>query len=125
MFPTSSILNTLSKIPPTLLPPKSARPPSLLPPGPKKTLFSILSKTSSGGVGKHVYQTRWSRKNIGDCYWVVTRSELKCEGKHGKVWGRLVWRGKEVSERDERIRGSLKYNWAEGRSSASAEATKA
>jgi len=28
----------------------------------------------------------------------------------------LFWKGKQVSEQPERIRGSLKYSWNEGRS---------
>ncbi|KAN0062359.1 hypothetical protein ACQY0O_005241 [Thecaphora frezii] len=28
------------------------------------------------------------------CYWEVTRVKLKDGGRHGKAWGRLVWRGK-------------------------------
>ncbi|KAJ3990319.1 hypothetical protein F5890DRAFT_1399289 [Lentinula detonsa] len=81
-------------------------------------LYEVLSRTPSAGVGKHVYQLRWSQKNIPDCYWVVTRSHFKCEGKHGKAWGKLVWKGRPVSAREERIRGSLKYTWAEGQSQA-------
>ncbi|ESK93718.1 hypothetical protein Moror_1416 [Moniliophthora roreri MCA 2997] len=108
---------TLQKLLPKKLPPSLTTP--------KGNLFEVLSKTASGGVGKHVYQTRWSRKQISDSYWVVTRTKLKCEGKHGKAWGKLVWRGKEVSEREELIRGSLKYNWAEGHSKADASASQA
>lgn len=31
------------------------------------------------------------------CYWEVTRVRLKDEGRHGKAWGRLVWRGESLS----------------------------
>ncbi|KAK1231719.1 hypothetical protein PQX77_005151 [Marasmius sp. AFHP31] len=106
---TPNITQSLQKLLPQKLPP------SLTPSG-TGSLYEILSKTPTGGVGKHVYQTRWSKKQIPDSYWVVTRTKFKCEGKHGKAWGKLVWRGKEVSTREERIRGSLKYKWAEGQS---------
>ncbi|KIK65586.1 hypothetical protein GYMLUDRAFT_219753 [Collybiopsis luxurians FD-317 M1] len=93
-------------------------PPSLVPrPG---NLYEVLSRTPSGGIGKRVYQLRWSEKNIHDCYWVVTRSKFKCEGKHGKAWGVLHWKGVPVSQKEERIKGSLKYTWAEGQSTATA-----
>ncbi|KAG7096648.1 hypothetical protein E1B28_004064 [Marasmius oreades] len=104
-----AIPHSLQKLLPKRLPPSLA-------PTRSGTLYEILSKTPSGGVGKHVHQTRWSKKKIPDCFWVVTRTKFKCEGKHGKAWGKLVWRGKVVSTQEERIRGSLKYKWAEGRS---------
>ncbi|KAL0563687.1 hypothetical protein V5O48_018378 [Marasmius crinis-equi] len=107
---TINITHSLQKLLPKKLPP------SLLPSSTSDSLYSLLSKTPTGGVGKHVHQTRWSKKQIPGCYWVVTRTQFKCEGKHGKAWGKLVWRGKEVSTREERIRGSLKYKWAEGQS---------
>ncbi|KIM45897.1 hypothetical protein M413DRAFT_296829 [Hebeloma cylindrosporum] len=81
-------------------------------------LYEVLSRTPTGGIGAEVHQTRWSHKNIVDSYWVVTRSHFKCEGKHGKAWGRLYWKGALVNGREERIPGSLKYTWREGRSKA-------
>lgn len=101
-------------------------------------LYEVLSRTPTGGIGAEVHQTRWSQKNIVDSYWVVTRSHFKCEGKHGKAWGRLYWKGPKknilparnladkvscsigapVNGREERIPGSLKYTWKEGRSKA-------
>ncbi|KAJ3829054.1 hypothetical protein F5880DRAFT_1525619 [Lentinula raphanica] len=128
----SNLVETIRKLLPERLPPSLVSRPG--------NLYEILSRTPSGGVGKHVHQLRWSQKSIPDCYWVVTRSQFKCEGKHGKAWGKLVWKGKYfymfscdkswnygvsfilgriVSEREERIRGSLKYTWAEGQSKAS------
>ncbi|KAF4619259.1 hypothetical protein D9613_005391 [Agrocybe pediades] len=104
----AAITQSIKRLLPTNLPP-------VLKPG-SGNLYEVLSRTPSGGVGSEVHQTRWSHKNIDNCYWVVTRSVFKCEGKHGKAWGRLYWRGKEVSPREERIPGSLKYSWKEGRS---------
>ncbi|TFK29214.1 hypothetical protein FA15DRAFT_664122 [Coprinopsis marcescibilis] len=92
----------------------SSLPPSLSPkPG---NLYQVLSRTPSGGVGKKVHQTRWTAKEIEGSYWVVTRSKFKCEGAHGKAWGQLYWKGKLVSEKEELIRGGLKYSWMEGSS---------
>ncbi|KAF9268254.1 hypothetical protein L218DRAFT_918729 [Marasmius fiardii PR-910] len=109
---TPSLTHSIQKLLPKKLPPSLA-------PASSGNLYEVLSGTPTGGVGKHIYQTRWSHKQIPDCYWVVTRTKFKCEGKHGKAWGKLVWRGKEVSTQEERIRGSLKYKWAEGHSKAS------
>lgn len=117
-------------------------PASQLPITLKKTpignLYEILSRTPSAGVGLQVHQTRWGTKEIHGSYWVVSRAQFKREGKNGKAWGRLYWKGpwrnpleensckypalfssgKLVSEKEERIRGCLKYNWMEGPSIA-------
>lgn len=86
-------------------------------------LYEILSRTPDGGIGRTVYQMRWASKQIPDSYWEVTRAQFKCEGKHGKAWGKLYWKGKLVSEKEQRIRGSLKYPWAEGISKPTAVRT--
>lgn len=66
----------------------------------------------------------------------MTRAKFKLEGKHGKAWGKLFWKGARSFEslwmyrivlirarcagrnvtkgQDERIRGALKYTWVEG-----------
>ncbi|GLB33510.1 putative mitochondrial 28S ribosomal protein S34 [Lyophyllum shimeji] len=107
---SSGIAQSIQKLLPNKLPP------SLVPR--TGNLYEVLSRSPGGGVGTKVHQIRWSEKQIGDSYWVVTRSRFKCEGKHGKAWGLLYWKNKLVSPREERIRGSLKYTWAEGRSVA-------
>lgn len=62
----------------------------------KGNLYEVLSRTPAGGIGAEVYQTRWTQKNIKDSYWVVTRSIFKAEGKHGRAWGRLYWKGSPI-----------------------------
>ena len=57
-------------------------------------LFEVLSRRPTGCIGMKVHQTRWSEKQIDDSYWVVSRARFKDEGKHGKAWGKLYWRGK-------------------------------
>ncbi|KAH7888019.1 hypothetical protein F5I97DRAFT_1864912 [Phlebopus sp. FC_14] len=94
----------------SLLPAK--RPPSLR--TAPANIFQVLSRYPNDGVGQTVHQVRWTQKGIHDCYWRVTRSKLKLEGTHGKAWGKLVWKGKVVSEREEMIRGTLKYKWSTG-----------
>lgn len=111
-----------SKLPPTL----STTPSSL---------YQVLSRFPQDGVGQRVYQARWGTKGFPDCYWEVTRTKLKLEGKHGKAWGHLVWKGacvcvvvtrnfninllvpgKRVSEDEAMIRGGLKHVWSTGTS---------
>ncbi|KDR83437.1 hypothetical protein GALMADRAFT_219263 [Galerina marginata CBS 339.88] len=108
---TFALTNTIRR----LLPIKAAELPPVLRPG-SGNLYEVLSRTPSGGVGAEVHQTRWSHKNITNSYWVITRSRFKSEGKHGKAWGRLYWKGVLINPREERIRGGLKYNWKQGRS---------
>ncbi|KIJ20102.1 hypothetical protein PAXINDRAFT_126562 [Paxillus involutus ATCC 200175] len=93
--------------------------PSPLPPSLRTTpanLLQVLSRYPNNGIGQKVHQIRWREKSIEDCYWEVTRSNIKLGGSHGKAWGRLVWKGKPVSEHEERIPGSLKYKWSTGTS---------
>jgi len=79
------------------------------------TLYRTLSRLPNDGVGARIYQSRWESKGIQGCFWEVTRVRFrKGEGEHGKAWGRLVWRGKVVSEKEERIPGGLKFKWNEG-----------
>ncbi|KAA1466081.1 hypothetical protein DENSPDRAFT_830829 [Dentipellis sp. KUC8613] len=92
-----------SKLPPSL----SSRP---------ANLYQVLSRYPNDGVGQRVHQTRWGPKGISESYWEVTRAKLKNQGSHGKAWGKLVWKGKVVSEREEQIRGGLKYSWMHGAS---------
>ena len=121
-----------SSLPPALaklLPATKATKNATLNPHPT-TLYQTLSRLRNDGVGALVAQRRWDAKNIHGCYWKVTRVKLKDEGKHGRAWGRLVWRGwlkislfrknfnvnlvllgEIVSTRDEQIRGGLKYLW--------------
>ncbi|KAJ6539052.1 hypothetical protein B0H19DRAFT_1002046 [Mycena capillaripes] len=98
-----------------LLPTKS------LPPALKHhpaNLYEVLSRTPSP-IGKEIHQIRWSEKHISESFWRVTRVQFKCNGTHGRAWGQLYWKGKLVTTGvDERIRGSLKYKWSDGRSAA-------
>ncbi|KAF9534957.1 hypothetical protein CPB83DRAFT_831070 [Crepidotus variabilis] len=78
------------------------------------SLYEVLSRRPDGGVGMKVHQTRWGAKQIPNSYWLITRAQFKNEGKNGKAWGKLFWKGNCVSENEERISGSLKYSWKEG-----------
>ncbi|KAF9647051.1 hypothetical protein BDM02DRAFT_3098726 [Thelephora ganbajun] len=95
---------------PSKLPPTLSNSPS--------SLYQVLSRFPQDGVGQKVYQTRWGVKGFPGCYWEVTRTKLKLEGKHGKAWGHLVWRGKRVHKDETMINGGLKYTWATGTSTS-------
>ncbi|ETW84260.1 hypothetical protein HETIRDRAFT_170757 [Heterobasidion irregulare TC 32-1] len=108
MSQTAAISKALQRLLPSKLPSSlSSRP---------GNLFQVLSRYPNDGVGQKVHQTRWGPKGIAGSYWQVTRASLKQEGSHGKAWGKLIWRGKAVSKREERIRGALKYSWMQGTS---------
>ncbi|KAI0771983.1 hypothetical protein BD413DRAFT_547459 [Trametes elegans] len=106
----SPIHTALRKLLPSKVPPSLSSAPG--------TLYQVLSRYPQDGVGLKVHQTRWGAKGAQGSYWEVTRTKLKCEGEHGKAWGILVWKGKRVSENDERIPGGLKYRWSVGESQA-------
>ncbi|EGO01629.1 hypothetical protein SERLA73DRAFT_177042 [Serpula lacrymans var. lacrymans S7.3] len=93
--------------------------PNKLPPSLRTTpanLYQVLSRYPQDGVGQRVHQIRWTEKGMQQCYWTVTKTRLKLEGNHGKAWGKLYWKGKRISEHEERITGSLKYKWNSGAS---------
>lgn len=56
-------------------------------------LYQVLSRYPQDGVGLKVHQTRWGDKGIARSYWKITRSSLKMEGRHGKAYGKLFWKG--------------------------------
>lgn len=56
-------------------------------------LYQVLSRHPDSGVGRRVTQCRWGPKQIEGSYWLVTRAQFKLEGKHGKAWGKLYWKG--------------------------------
>lgn len=122
---SSTLAQAVKKLLPQRLPPSLSNSPG--------NLYEILSRTPTGGVGREIHQIRWSQKQINNCWWRVTRTKFKCEGKHGKAWGHLYWKGststlarnatqrtpgKLINPKETQIRGSLKYTWAEGRSTA-------
>ena len=80
-----AVVKAIQHFLPSKLPPTLSNSPS--------SLYQVLSRFPQDGVGQKVYQTRWGVKGFPGCYWEVTRTKLKLEGKHGKAWGHLVWRG--------------------------------
>lgn len=72
-----------------------------------QSLFSIVHGLRYFGVGSRV--TRGIYK-FPETYWVITRVKLSKDQNHGKVYGRLVWRGRS-KDKDERITSALKKEW--------------
>lgn len=71
------------------------------------SLFSILNGMRYYGVGTKVKRNIYK---FPETYWVVTRVVLSTDQNHGKVYGRLVWRGK-AKETEEKITSALKREW--------------
>ena len=62
----------------------------------KGTLYETLSRLPQDGIGARVRQKRWDVMGRKDTYWEVTRVTIKNEGKNGKAWGRMVYKGTVV-----------------------------
>ncbi|PCH41323.1 hypothetical protein WOLCODRAFT_69488 [Wolfiporia cocos MD-104 SS10] len=107
---TPAVAAAIRKLLPKQVPPSLSSQPG--------NLYQVLARYPQDGVGQRVYQTVWGVKGIEGSYWEVTRTKLKLEGNHGKAWGKLYWKGKQVSEKEERITGGLKRRWASGESRA-------
>jgi small subunit ribosomal protein S34 len=58
------------------------------------TLYDTLSTLPREGVGLLMRQKRWDVVGRKDTYWEVTRVKIKNEGRNGKAWGRLVYKGR-------------------------------
>ena len=71
-------------------------------------LFSLINGLRYFGVGSRVTRSIYK---FPDTYWVITRVVLSKDQNHGKVYGRLVWRGRP-KETDDKIGSPLKKEWA-------------
>jgi len=80
-----------------------------------RRLPAILSRLPRDGVGSCVRRETWAQKGFNDSWWEITRVKLKNEGRDGRAWGRLWWRGKLVTntanKTDEPIDGGVRHNW--------------
>ena len=72
------------------------------------SLFKIINGLRYCGVGSKVTRDIFK---FPETYWVVTRVALSKDQDHGKVYGKMVWRGREKAA-EERIAGVLKKQWA-------------
>mmetsp|Transcript_10539 Transcript_10539/g.17176 ORF Transcript_10539/g.17176 Transcript_10539/m.17176 type:complete len:107 (-) Transcript_10539:166-486(-) len=72
-----------------------------------KSLFKIVNGLRYFGVGAKVKRDIFK---FPETYWVVTKVNLSKDQNHGKIHGRLVWRGLP-KPKDEEISTALKRQW--------------
>mmetsp|Transcript_49954 Transcript_49954/g.139949 ORF Transcript_49954/g.139949 Transcript_49954/m.139949 type:complete len:110 (+) Transcript_49954:32-361(+) len=73
------------------------------------SLIKLLNGLRHFGVGSKVTRNIYK---FPDTYWVITRVKLRPKNQdHGKVFGRLVWRGRP-KDRDMQITSALKKQWS-------------
>ncbi|KAJ0401962.1 hypothetical protein P43SY_002009 [Pythium insidiosum] len=72
-------------------------------------IFQALVPTRHYGVGKKATRAIWDRFPEPS-YWEITRILPSPDLKHGKVYGRLTFRGK-TDPAEKRINGPLKRDW--------------
>lgn len=77
-----------------------------------KNLYETLNCLPNNGQGSKVAPIKWMNKGLPlTCYYEVTSAILKPNLTHGKARGIKYWKGKQVSEQPEEIRGGLKFHW--------------
>ncbi|KAJ1781724.1 hypothetical protein GGH19_001123 [Coemansia sp. RSA 1807] len=79
-----------------------------------KTLPELLNVQRLNAYKMKVMPTHWFDKGFDDCYYEVHRVKYKRylgEPTHGKAWGILTWKGKQVNDQPRKIQGGLKFNW--------------
>ncbi|KAG0239371.1 hypothetical protein B0O80DRAFT_447276 [Mortierella sp. GBAus27b] len=78
-----------------------------------KSLYRALKVLDSNGVGETVTTTKLLNKGFKDCYYKVTKVNLRGpQLNHGRAYGVEVWNGKVLNEgKPVEIRGGLKWNW--------------
>ena len=74
----------------------------------KSTLFQLLTGLRHFGVGAKV---RRSLHVLPNTHYIITKVLLSKDQLHGKVWGRLVWRG-NAKDKTERLGSPLKKEWS-------------
>ena len=72
-----------------------------------QSLFNIVRGLRYFGVGSKVTRSTYK---FPDTYWIITQVKLSKDQEHGKIYGRLVWRGR-AKETDEKISTALKKEW--------------
>ncbi|GAO50445.1 hypothetical protein SAICODRAFT_19700 [Saitoella complicata NRRL Y-17804] len=79
--------------------------------GRKSNLYEVLKRFPELGKGVKVAPLQWVDKGLKDCYYLVTRAELKPRRiHHGHAWGVRFWKGRPV-EKETQIKGDLRWNW--------------
>ncbi|KAK9818258.1 hypothetical protein WJX72_009693 [[Myrmecia] bisecta] len=73
----------------------------------KRNLFEVAQTLPKRGLGADVQRSRWNEEH----FWRITAIKPSLDGKHGKVWGILHWKGKPQHEAPTQVNGPLKKVW--------------
>lgn len=71
------------------------------------SLYGLINGLRHCGVGAKVTRSIYK---FPETYWLITRVQLSKDQNHGKVFGKMVWRGRQ-KELEERIGSTLKKEW--------------
>ena len=75
---------------------------------PVKNLFELCRLLPNYGVGFKLKRNSWKAE---DCYWTLSKTAPTMDGRHGKAYGKLTWKGVEQPT-EKKIRGVLKRPWS-------------
>ncbi|KAI9471556.1 hypothetical protein BX667DRAFT_533155 [Coemansia mojavensis] len=93
---------------------KTGIPPTVAFEAKPKTLPELLNVQRKNAYKVKVMPTHWFEKGFDGCYYEIHKAKYKRylnEPTHGKAWGILFWRGKQMTDKPYKIRGCLKFNW--------------
>ncbi|KAG7666804.1 hypothetical protein Ndes2526B_g09557 [Nannochloris sp. 'desiccata'] len=72
-----------------------------------KNAYEVLSSLPKHGMGTKITRSTWQDSS----FWTVTQIKTEMDGKRGKAYGLLTWRGEQQGEQPSRIRGASKKLW--------------
>eukprot|EP00761_Pharyngomonas_kirbyi_P012610 gb/GECH01012637.1/.p1 GENE.gb/GECH01012637.1/~~gb/GECH01012637.1/.p1 ORF type:complete len:123 (+),score=17.90 gb/GECH01012637.1/:1-369(+) len=70
-----------------------------------KNFFEHIAHVPNYGLGMNWRRKTW--KHVPNSHWTLTKLKLSPDGRHGKAWGYLTWKGLQIP-RQQRIPGTLK-----------------
>jgi small subunit ribosomal protein S34 len=71
-------------------------------------LHNVVNGLRYFGVGSKVTRSIYQ---FPDTYWIITKVKLTVDQEHGKIWGRLVWRGRP-KPKEMKINTAKKKEWS-------------
>ncbi|KAJ3021531.1 hypothetical protein HKX48_008293 [Thoreauomyces humboldtii] len=76
----------------------------------RRNLIELIAHTPQHGKGLRVVPTIWHLKGWTDSFYTITDVQLQGDLAHGKVFGKLTWKG-DAAQKPEEIRSIHKHNW--------------
>ncbi|KAI8591045.1 hypothetical protein BDZ88DRAFT_413210 [Geranomyces variabilis] len=76
----------------------------------RRNLIELVAHAPHRGLGLRVLPTVWHLKGWTDSFYTVTDVRLTGDLAHGRVLGRLTWKGVE-EEKEKEIGNAFKHNW--------------